>query len=132
VRAVEAEYLRQVSAQLVHRVADAARAELAEVREVFAYLRRVQAELVGERLRRDGLDARRRQQIQAAQIHAQPTRRQLRNFLRLHPKTFSRESTGPEYTARGARREEAPRASEKRGRSPRRASIMRPPAKRHF
>ena len=57
---VEAQDLAQVPAQLLDVVADAAHAELAEVREVLANLRGVQMELLGERLRRDRLDAGRR------------------------------------------------------------------------
>ena len=100
-RSVEAEYLRQVSPKLVHRVAYAARAELAEVREVFAYLRGVHVELVGERLRRDGLNARDREQVQTAKVDAQTAGRQLRNFLRLHRLPFLWEDAD-EYNASGA------------------------------
>src|SRR5437588_8890356 len=91
-----------MSSQLIYGVAYAARAELAEVCEVFPNLRRVHVELVGEGLRRDGLNARGGQKVQAAQVDAQAARRQLRNFLRLHPSTFSEERTGPKYSAREA------------------------------
>ena len=55
--AIEAENLAQVALQILDVVADAAHAELAEVRQVLADLRGVQMELLGERLRRDRLDA---------------------------------------------------------------------------
>ena len=55
--AVEAEDLSQMPLQILDVVADAAHAELAEVGQVLADLRGVQVELLGERLRRDGLDA---------------------------------------------------------------------------
>ena len=55
--AVEAEDLAQVQLQILDVVADAAHAELAEVGQVLADLGGVQVELLGQRLRRDGLDA---------------------------------------------------------------------------
>ena len=56
---VEAEDLPQVPAEILHVVADAADAELAEVGEVLADLGGVQVELLGEALRRHGLARRR-------------------------------------------------------------------------
>src|SRR5436305_13756174 len=93
--------------QLFNRIADAARAELAEVCEVFAYLRRVHVELIGERLRRDRLYPRGGQKIQAAQIDAQAARRQLRNFLRLHPSAFSPGRPAPSIARERPRRKDA-------------------------
>ena len=58
--AIEAEDLPQVPAQVLDVVADAADAELAEIREVLANLRGVEVELLGQRLRRDRLARRRR------------------------------------------------------------------------
>ena len=58
--AVEAEDLAEMPLQIADVVADAADAELAEVRQVLADLRGVQVELLGERLRRDGAHADRR------------------------------------------------------------------------
>ena len=58
--AVETEDLPQVPPQLLDVVPDAAHAELAEVRQVLANLRRVQVELLGQRLRRNRADARAR------------------------------------------------------------------------
>ena len=48
---------RRCRLQILDVVADAAHAELAEVREVLANLRGVEMELLGQRLRRDRLDA---------------------------------------------------------------------------
>ena len=62
-------------------VADAADAELAEVGEVLADLRGVQVELLGERLRRDGADARIFERVQAAQVDRQPVGRELGNLI---------------------------------------------------
>ena len=55
--AIEAENLPQMPAQILDVVADAADAELAEIREVLADLRGVEVELLGERLRGDRLHA---------------------------------------------------------------------------
>ena len=52
--------------QVLDVIADAAHAELAEVGEVLADLRRVEVELLGQRLRRDGLDAGRLELVEAA------------------------------------------------------------------
>ena len=49
---IEAEDLPQVPAQFLDVVADAADAELAEIRQVLPDLRGVQVELLGQRLRR--------------------------------------------------------------------------------
>ena len=64
-------------AQILDVVADAADAELAEVREVLANLRRVQMELLGQRLRRDAAHAGGFERGQAAQVHRQAVGRQL-------------------------------------------------------
>ena len=78
---VEAENLPQVAAQLLDVVADAADAELAEVREVLADLRGVEVELLGQRLRRHRAHAGRVERVQAAQVDRQPVGRQLGNRL---------------------------------------------------
>ena len=66
--AVEAENLAQMPLQIAHVVADAADAELAEVREVLPYLRRVQMKLLGQRLRGDRADADAVELVQAPEI----------------------------------------------------------------
>ena len=78
---VEPENLPQVAAQLLDVVADAADAELAEIGEVLADLRRVEVELLGQRLRRDRPDAGRVERVEAAQVDRQPVGRQLGNRL---------------------------------------------------
>ena len=70
--AVEAEDLPQVPLQVLDVVADAAHAELAEVGEVLADLRGVEVELLGQRLRRDRLDAGGFELVQAAEVDRQP------------------------------------------------------------
>ena len=60
-RAVETEYLRDVIAQIFNVVANAAHAKLAKVTKIFPNLRGVQIKLLGQRLRRDGLDSRQRE-----------------------------------------------------------------------
>jgi len=67
----EAQDLAKVALQVAHVVADAADAEFAEVSEVLADLRRVQVELLGERLGRNGADAGAVEGVQAPQIHRQ-------------------------------------------------------------
>ena len=54
-RGVETEYLRDVIAQVVDVVADAAHAKLTEVPKIFPDLSGIEVELVGQRLRRNGL-----------------------------------------------------------------------------
>ena len=79
--AIEAEDLAQVALQVLDVIADAADAELAEVGEVLADLRRVEVELLGQRLRRDGLDAGGLELVEAAQVDRQPIGGQLGNRL---------------------------------------------------
>ena len=67
--------------ELLDVVADAAHAELAEVREVLPDLRGVQVELLGERLARDRLHAGGVERVQAAQVDRQPAGRQLRDWF---------------------------------------------------
>src|SRR5262249_22191790 len=55
--AIQPEDLAQVPPQLLDVVADAADAELAEVRQILADLRRIEVELLGERLGGDRADA---------------------------------------------------------------------------
>src|SRR5207247_931104 len=66
--AIEAEDLPQVPLEIADVIADAADAELAEVREVLADLGGVQVELLGERLGRDRLDAGVLERVEAAQV----------------------------------------------------------------
>ena len=63
---------RRCCFKILHVVADAAHAELAEVREVFANLRSVQMELMRERLGRHGLHSVRVERVEAPQIDRQP------------------------------------------------------------
>jgi hypothetical protein len=79
--AVEPEDLAQVPAQLLDVVAHAADAELAEVREVLANLRRVEVETLGERLRRDGLHARFVERVEAPQVDREAVGGQLRHLV---------------------------------------------------
>ncbi len=65
-RAVEPENLRDVIAQIVDIVTDAAHAKLAEVTQIFPNLGGVQIKLCGQRLRRDGLDPGFVERVQAA------------------------------------------------------------------
>ena len=89
--AVEAEDLPQMPLQIADVVADAADAELAEIREVLADLRGVQMELLGERLRRDRPHAGAVERVQAAQIDRQTVGRELRDgFRRLGPASRAR------------------------------------------
>src|SRR5262249_13020546 len=75
------EDLPQVPLQVADVVADAAHAELAEIGEVLADLRRVQVELLRQRLRGNGLDARVLELVEAAKVHRQPVRREFGNLL---------------------------------------------------
>ncbi|MNC95728.1 hypothetical protein D3C83_129170 [compost metagenome] len=72
--AVEAENLPQMPPKVLHVIADAADAELAEVREVLADLRGVEVELLGKRLRGDCLHTRDVELVQATQINGQAVR----------------------------------------------------------
>ena len=79
--AIEAEDLAQVTLEIADVVADAADAELAEVGEVLANLRRVQVELLGERLGRDGPDARALELVETAQVDREPVRGELGDLI---------------------------------------------------
>src|SRR5439155_23621177 len=79
--AVETENLSEVALEIAHVVADAAHAELAEVREVLADLGRVEGELLGQRLRGNGPDLGLLELIQAAKIDRQAVGGQLRDLL---------------------------------------------------
>ena len=78
---IEAEDLAQMPLQIADVVADAADAELAEVREVLADLRGVQVELLGERLRRDRPDAGVLELVEAAQVDRQPVGGELGDLI---------------------------------------------------
>src|SRR5205085_8040593 len=94
-RFVESEDLCQVRSQIFDVVAGAAHAELAKVPKVFSYLCGIQIELLGQLLRRNGLDSGRRQFIKTAQIYAQAISRQLRNLFSLHgePEKYNADTT---------------------------------------
>ena len=79
--AIEAEDHPQVALELLDVVADAAHAELAEVGEVFPDLRGVELKLLGQRLGRDGFDARGVERVQAPQVDGQTTGSELRNLI---------------------------------------------------
>ena len=83
--AVQPEDLAQVALQILDVVADAANAELAEMREVLANLRRIELELRGQLLRRHRVDAAGIQRFEAPQIHRQPGRRELRHLVAASP-----------------------------------------------
>ena len=70
-------------------VADAADAELAEVGEVLADLRGVEVELLGQRLRRDGLHAGALELVEAAQVDRQAVGGELGNLLGLLSAAFA-------------------------------------------
>src|SRR6185503_11280285 len=70
-RIVEPEYLRDVLAQIIDVVADAAHAKLAEVTKIFPDLRRVKIKLFGQRLRRDGFDSGGVKRVEATKVDTQ-------------------------------------------------------------
>ena len=74
---IESENLRQMESQIFDEITGAAHAKLAKVTKVFANLRRIQIELLGEVLRRDCLDSRSGQLVQATQVNAQTVRGEL-------------------------------------------------------
>jgi len=78
---VQPQNLTQMAAQILDVVTDAANAELAEIREVFADLRGVQVELLGERLGGNGLDTGGIKLVQAAQIDGQAIGGQFRHLI---------------------------------------------------
>src|SRR3989442_14142472 len=100
--AVEPEDLLELGLQPGHVVADAADAELPEVSEVLADLRRVQVESIGELLGGNGLHAVLLQLEETARIDRETTDRHLGN---------SREAI---VRARRHRRREGPRAQRAR------------------
>src|SRR6185437_4169517 len=67
---IQAKNFRQMTAQVVDEVSGAPHAKFTEITEVFANLRRIQIELLGEFLRRNGSDAGGREFVQAAQVYA--------------------------------------------------------------
>src|SRR5262249_16494689 len=79
--AVEGEDLAQMPLEVANVVADAADAELAEVREILSNLRGVQMELFRERLRRDRANARLLERRQTAQVHGKPVGGEFRNLI---------------------------------------------------
>ena len=79
--------------QILDVVADAAHAELAEIGEILADLRGVQVELLGQRLRRDRLDAAGSSWFEAAQVDRQAVGRELGDLLGAAPR-------GGEFTGR--------------------------------
>src|SRR5438045_1487836 len=81
--AIESENLSQMPLEVANVIADAADAELAEVREVLADLRRVQMELLGQRLRRDRAHAGSFELIEAAEIYREPVGGELGDLIEL-------------------------------------------------
>ncbi len=79
--AIEAENLPQVLLEILDVVADAAHAELAEVRQVFANLRGVEMKLMREGLRRNGLHAVRIERVETSQIDGEPVGGELRDLI---------------------------------------------------
>ena len=79
--AIEPENLPQMPAQFLDVIADAAHAELAEVREVFSDLRRVEVELFGKRLRGNRLHAGGIELVETAQVHRQAIGGEFRHLL---------------------------------------------------
>src|SRR5204863_9239921 len=77
--AVETKDALELRLQTRDVVADAAHTELAEIREVFPDLGRVQAEPLRQLLRRDGLDPVLLELLQAARVDGQATHRHLGN-----------------------------------------------------
>ena len=84
-KAIEAKDLAQVTAQLGDVVANAADAELAEVRQVLADLRRSEVELFRQGLRGDGLDPAGGKLVETPEIDREPVCCQLRNLVRRLP-----------------------------------------------
>src|SRR5262249_3237602 len=87
--AVEAENLPQVPFEIADVVADAADAELAEIGQVLANLRRVQVELLGERLRRDRAHAGVFERVEAAQVDRQAVGGELGDLVEALPGSAS-------------------------------------------
>src|SRR5690606_15822406 len=77
----EAENGSQLPLEVLDVIADAADAELAEVGQILADLRRVQVKLLGQRLRRDCLDPGGIERVQRAQVNRQAAGRQLRHLI---------------------------------------------------
>ena len=97
-RLVETENLRDVFAQVVDVVTDAAHAKLAKVAQVFPDLRGVQIELFGQRLRRDRLDSGGVKRIQATKVNTQAARLLVLIFSRT---SLGAEPVGGKYSAIG-------------------------------
>ena len=72
---------RRCCLQILDVVADAAHAELTEVREVLSNLRRVEVKLLRQRLRRHGLHARRVERVEAPQVHGETVRGELGDLI---------------------------------------------------
>ena len=79
---IEPENLAQVAAQILDVVADAAHAELAEVRQVLANLRGVEMELLGQAAGRDGVDAGGLERLERSQVDRQSRGRAARTPTR--------------------------------------------------
>ena len=92
---VEPENLSKMAPQLLDVVPDAADAEFAEIRQVLSDLRRIQVELVGQRLRRHRPYAGAVERIETAQIHGQPVRRQFGNRFGCLPPRVAARAAGP-------------------------------------
>ena len=93
-RPIESEDRPQVPLQLLDVVADAADAELAEVRQVLPNLGGVELELLGQRLRGDRLDAGRVERVQAAKVDRQPPGGELGDLVARRPGLVPRVTSG--------------------------------------
>jgi hypothetical protein len=78
---IQSENLAEMALEIANVVADAADAELAEVREVFTNLCGVEMELLGQRLGRDGSDAGAVEHVEAAQINRESIRGQFGDLI---------------------------------------------------
>jgi len=79
-----------VTPQILHVVADASHAELAEIGQILSNLGRVQAELLCEPLRRDRLHPGEVELGQAAQVDRQPVGGELGDLFRQRPRFVRR------------------------------------------
>src|SRR4029453_1161820 len=100
--AIEAENALELGLEPGDVVADPANAELAEVRQVLADLRRVQIEALGQLLRRDGLDAVLFELQQAPGVDRETTDRHLGDPRQAGVGAWRHRAAGPAPIARGA------------------------------
>ena len=110
-RAIEAEDVPQVAPQVLHVIADAAHAELAETGEVLADLRRIELEPLRKPLRGDRLDAGRLELGQAAQVDGQAVGRELGDLFGGRPGFVRRFHKTGNYRTRRVRGIDGARAA---------------------